>query len=103
MQRQKKKINSIIQDLSNNKIRERDLEKVKNQAISSIVFGEVQLLQRAMNLAYFALLGDAALVNQEENRIEAVTREDIIQNAKNILIEENSSTLYYHSKKEHED
>ena len=92
-------INSIIDDLTNNSIEDRDLEKVKNQAISSITFSEVQILQRAMNLAYFALLGDANMVNLEEDKIKSVTKDDIVENAKRILKEENSSTLYYYSKK----
>jgi predicted Zn-dependent peptidase len=96
-------VNEIINSLITDRIEEKDLEKVKNQAVSSIVFGEVQLLQRAMSLAYFALLGDAGMINQEESKIRSVAREDIIENAKNILREENSSTLYYHSKKDHED
>jgi predicted Zn-dependent peptidase len=73
----------------------RELEKVKNQALSSNSFGEVQLLNRAMNLAYFDLLGDANQVNQEESKIKAVTKDEIQEFARKILVEENSSTLYY--------
>ena len=74
-----------------------ELEKVKNQAISSLVFGEVQVLNRAMNLAYFALLGDADLANTENDKLQAVESEDILDQAQEILIENNSSTLYYHA------
>lgn len=74
-----------------------ELEKVKNQAISSLVFGEVQVLNRAMNLAYFALLGDANLANTENDKLQAVDSEDILEQAQEILIENNSSTLYYHA------
>ncbi|MEN8249000.1 MAG: pitrilysin family protein [Bacteroidota bacterium] len=88
-------LNNVISGLINNVVKERELEKVKNQAVSSLAFGEVQILNRAMNLAYFTLLGDTNMVNEEESKMKSVTGEDIINNAKKILREENSSTLYY--------
>ena len=81
----------------NSKVSVKELTKVTNQAISSISFGEVQVLNRAMNLAYSALLGDANLVNTERQQLEDVTAEEILVQAQDILIENNSSTLYYHS------
>ncbi len=74
-----------------------ELEKVKNQALSSHSFGEVQLLNRAMNLAYYDLLGNASLANEEEDNIKSVSEDDILWLGKSILKEENSSTLYYKS------
>lgn len=75
-----------------------ELEKVKNQALSSHSFGEVQLLNRAMNLAYYDLLGDAHEVNREEDKLKAVTADMIQHFARKLLVEENSSTLYYKAK-----
>jgi len=86
-------INKILDSAPTKK----ELEKVKNQAISSLVFGEVQVLNRAMNLAYFALLGDANLANAEAEKLQAVESQDIFAQAQEILIENNSSTLYYHA------
>jgi len=90
-------LNLIIDQIVNSEAGAKELTKVKNQAISSTSFGEVQVLNRAMNLAYSALLGDANIVNTELQQLESVTADDILGQAQDILIESNSSTLYYHS------
>lgn len=92
-----KGVNDIIENLLDKGIGERELEKVKNQAISSLSFGEVQVLNRAMNLAYYALLGDANMLNDEEEKLEQVSTEQILSQGKKLLVEENSSTMYYHA------
>ncbi len=77
-----------------------ELEKVKNQAISSVAFGEMELLNRAMHLAFAANLGDPNLANKEIEIVNAVTAESVIQAAKEILRPENCSTLYYKAENE---
>ncbi len=72
-----------------------ELEKVKNQAEVSLEFGEVEVINRAMNLAFAKLSGDANLVNEEGELIQRVTAADIQRVAGEILREENSSTMYY--------
>jgi zinc protease len=88
-------IGELITDLQENGLESRELEKVKNQALSSHSFGEVQVLNRAMNLAYYDLLGDANMANLEESKIKSVNIEEVQKSAELILREENSSTLYY--------
>ncbi|RZK48279.1 MAG: insulinase family protein [Pedobacter sp.] len=72
-----------------------ELEKVKNKSESIMVFSEMSLLDKAMNLAYYELLGDAALLNVEINKYLAVTANQIQLIAKNTFTKEQSSTLYY--------
>ena len=91
-------IEEIIDSMRKHGPDEKELEKVKNQALSSHAFGEVQLLNRAMNLAYYDLLGDVHEVNSEEDKIRTVQSNDIQEMANKILQEENSSTLYYKAK-----
>jgi zinc protease len=92
-----KGVSEVIDKILNSAPSSEELEKVKNQAISSLVFGEVQVLNRAMNLAYFALLGDANLANAEDENLQAVQTQDILDQAQELLVENNSSTLYYHA------
>jgi zinc protease len=92
-----KGLTAVIQRMINSGPAKEELEKVKNQALSSLAFGKVQVLNRAMNLAYFALLGDANMANTEEEKINEVTADDILTQAQQILKENNSSTLYYHA------
>ena len=70
---------------------------MKNHAEASIVFSEIELLNRAMNLAHSKLLGDANLINLETERVQAVTGQDILQQAQNILRRDNCATLIYHA------
>lgn len=77
---------------------EEELQKVKNQAEATLIFRETEILNRALNLAYAALLGDPELVNREVDKIQAVSVEDIRRAAQRVLRPENCSTLYYHAK-----
>ena len=72
-----------------------ELEKVKNKIESTMVFAEMAILEKAMNLAYFELLGDADGFNRETERYLAVTEADIQQEARRLFRSENSSTLIY--------
>jgi zinc protease len=90
-----KEMNEVIQSVITDGVGESELQKVKNQSASSIEFGEVEVINRAMNLAFASLSGDANLVNKEIENVESVTANDIQRVAKEILREENSSVMYY--------
>ena len=92
-------VKAILDDLIQKGPEEEELEKVKNQAYSTLEFGEVEVMNRAMNLAFARLSGDAGIVNEEGKQIESVTIEDVKRLSAEILREENSSVMYYHSKK----
>ncbi|QNN44920.1 M16 family metallopeptidase [Pedobacter roseus] len=72
-----------------------ELTKVKNKVESVLVFSEMSLLDKAMNLAYYELLGDAALLNQETEEFLKVTAEDIQRISNETFSQNSSSTLYY--------
>ena len=72
-----------------------ELTKVKNKIESTMVFSEMSLLDKAMNLAFFELLGDAERLNSETQKYLDVTAEQIQEQAQKIFRKENSSTLYY--------
>lgn len=92
-----REINKILEDVVRHGVTEEELEKVKNQAIATVEFGEVEVINRAMALAFAALSGNANLVNTEKEELSAVTVSDIHQAARVILREENSSVLFYRS------
>jgi zinc protease len=94
-----KEVNAIIQEVIENGVTETELEKVKNQAASTLEFGEVEVMNRAMNLAFAALSGDVDLVNKERAMVESVTIADIKRIAGSILKESNSSVMYYRAVK----
>ncbi|MER2998718.1 M16 family metallopeptidase [Pontibacter populi] len=92
-------IEKINQELMDTPVDEHELNKVKNQAETSLVFSEIELLNRAMNLAYGKLLGDANFVNTEGEKIQAITPQDIQRCAREILDPNNCSTLLYKAEK----
>lgn len=94
-----KYLDDVVNTLSSEGISDVELEKVKNQAISTLEFGEVEVLNRAMNLAFSALSGDADLVNKEMELVGGVSKQDVERLGKELLRDANSSVMYYRSKK----
>ena len=88
-------VDRVLNEVLHQGITEEELQKVKNQAEASLQFGEVEVLNRAMNLAFASLSGDADLVNKEAQLMEQISLDDINRVSSQILREENSSVLYY--------
>lgn len=76
-------------------ISELELEKVKNQMLTYMRFSDASLLNKSISLAYYELLGDAQLINQEADLYENISAEDIRTFARKFLNSHQSNTLYY--------
>ena len=61
-----------------------ELEKVKNRFESSVVLSNTSILNKAMNLSMYELLGDPDLVNREVESYRAVSREMVKGNCNKI-------------------
>jgi len=72
-----------------------ELEKVKNKVISTLIFSEVNYMNKALNLCMYELLGDAKQINEQADNYKKVSVEDIHNCAKNIFRPENCSTIHY--------
>lgn len=81
--------------LKNEQIPDEELTKVKNKVESVLVFSEMNLLDKAMNLAYNELLGDANLLNQEAENFLKVSKADLQRIAQTTFQPHLVSTLYY--------
>nr|WP_294793417.1 pitrilysin family protein [uncultured Mucilaginibacter sp.] len=86
-----------IEKLKNEEVPADELDKVKNKMESTMVFSEMSLLDKAMNLAYFELLGDAEDLNSETSKFLAVTAAQIKEQANKLFRKDNSSTLIYYA------
>ena len=75
-----------------------EVQKVINKTESLICFEDMSITNRAHSLAYYELLGDANLMNQELEKYQKVTPELIQQTAQQIFQDTNRNTLYYYSK-----
>jgi len=93
-------VDLILEEIMKNGATDAELQKAKNQALATLEFGEVEVINRAMNLAFAALSGDAELVNQEEERILEVTTADVHRMANRIFRESNASVMYYKAENE---
>lgn len=78
-------------------VEEKELQKVKNKTESLIAFEDMSLMNRANSLAFYTLLGNTAMINEELYKYQAVTSADIQQEANIIFDSRNSSTMYYYS------
>ena len=87
-----------IENLCLHGIEESELQKVKNRVEAIIEFSEMRVLDKAMNLAYYELLGDANLANSLVDRYAEVTVNEVLAAARQIFRPENCSTLHYIAK-----
>ena len=77
----------------------REIEKVKNKFEANTLFGELNVMNKAMNLGFYEMLGDLALINREVGLYRAVSDDDIRSFSSRTFRPENSSTLIYNTKK----
>ena len=77
-----------------------ELQKVKNKVEASHIFSTSNLMARTMNLAYYELLGDAGLINQQVDGYAACTPAHVQAVAARMFRHEKASVLHYLSAKE---
>lgn len=84
-----------LEQLKSELLKPAELEKLKNKVESTLIFSEVNVLNKAMNLAYYEHIGDANLINDQSERYQKVSVEDIQRVAQNIFRRDNCSELSY--------
>jgi len=84
-----------LEKLKDGSITDDELQKCKNKVESSITFSETDVLTKATNLAISELLGDANEINNEIEKYNKVTKDQLKTVAQSIFQNSNSSTLYY--------
>jgi predicted Zn-dependent peptidase len=74
---------------------DKELQKVKNKTESTILFEDMSVMSRAQSLAMYELLGDAQLMNDELEKYQSITANELLEESRKIFDENNSNTLYY--------
>jgi zinc protease len=74
-----------------------EMEKVKNKFEAASIHGNTSILNKALNLSYFELLGNPELINEETGLYRKTDRQSVIEAARKYLTATNCSTLYYKS------
>jgi predicted Zn-dependent peptidase len=97
MEAVEKAIEEELTILKNNKVSDEELQKVKNKTESMIAFEDISVMSRASSLAFYELLGNANLINEELSKYNEVSADEIQKWSRQVFTENNSSTLYYYS------
>ncbi len=84
---------NILSDLQHHKIEENELKRLMIKIRTAKEFQEQGLLNRAMNLCLFELLGDANGINEEALIYEKITSNDLLRISKQLLRKTNCSLL----------
>ncbi|OOG69563.1 pitrilysin family protein [Algoriphagus sp. A40] len=90
-----KALNEVIEEFLDSEISERELQKIKNQGEAMKTYESIQVLNRAMNLAYFAHLGNPDLYWREFEEKSKIEAPQINSWASQLLKEDQASVLYY--------
>lgn len=95
METAEKSVWEELRNIQTEMISEIELEKVKNQMMTYMRFSDASLLNKAISLAYYEMLGDAEMINREADEYENITAQDILTFAQQHLNLTQSNTLYY--------
>lgn len=76
-----------------------EVEKVKNKFEANTLFGEINVMNKAMNLGFYTLAGNVSLINREVDLYRAVTPEAVADFSRRTFRSENSSTLQYRARR----
>ncbi|WP_455585766.1 M16 family metallopeptidase [Bacteroides sp.] len=88
-----------LNTLQNEAVAAHELEKVKNKFESTQIFGNINYLNVATNLAWFELNGKAEDMEKEVERYRDVTAEQLQTVAQTAFNENNGVVLYYRAAK----
>lgn len=84
-----------LEELQQSLIGEQELEKVKNKFEATQIFGNINYLNVATNLAWYELTGQAEDIDLEVERYRSVTAEQLRTVARQTFRADNSTVLYY--------
>lgn len=88
-----------LRELQNGNISDYELEKVKNKFEANMLMGEINVMNKAMNLGFYSMTGRLELINEEAEIFRSITREEVAEFSRTIFTKANSSTLIYRSKR----
>ena len=94
-------IEEQLQAIATQPVDDLELQKVKNNVETTLLFSQYKSIDRAMRIAYFENLGDAAMANTETQLYDAVTPDRVMRVAQQAFQPQRSSTLYYLKNENH--
>jgi len=88
-----------LDKIKSENIGQKELEKQKMKFESTFLFSQVSILNKAMNLSFYELIGRAEDLNVEVEKYRDVNADQIHNVAQKIFKHNNTSTLFYLSNK----
>ncbi len=92
-------IREELDKLAASTVEVKELEKVKNRIESREAFTRSNILNKAIDLAYYEFMGDASMINGEIEKYRSRTPEELRNYAAKLFTENNCSVLCYLSSK----
>jgi predicted Zn-dependent peptidase len=84
-------LNKVVQET----VTPAELDKARNRYESHQLMSYLSVANKAFNLAFHELLGDAGGINAEKEKYMSVTAEDIMESAARTFTEANCSVIHY--------
>ncbi len=88
-------LTALLRQLHEEPVPAAELQKTKNKIRTLLYYADLQVQDKAMNLAIFELLDKAERYDWEESLYEGVTAEQIMEISGKLFTDNNCSTLYY--------
>ncbi len=82
-----------LEKVKKEEISEEEMQKLLNKFLTAKAFEEQNILNRAMNLCYYKMLGDTNRINEETELYKKVTSKDILDVANDVLQKTKCSLL----------
>jgi len=98
LEKAEKELWKEIEKIKEEEVDAYELQKVKNKVESTMVFGEVSVLNKAMSLAFYEAISQAEDLNVEVDKYRKVESRQLQRIARQIFTKDNANTLLYHSK-----
>lgn len=91
-------LDEVVGEFIERGVSEQELEKVKNQGEAMKTYESIQLINRVMNLAFYANLGHPDLYWKEYETKSEISAEEVNTWARQLIRENQASVLYYQPK-----
>lgn len=86
--------------LCNEPAADEELQKVRNKFEANMLYGELNVMNKALNLSYYSMLGNLALINGELEMYRQVDAARVRETACRLFRRDESSTLVIYGKDE---
>jgi zinc protease len=90
-------VNEIIEGLFKKLPSPSEMEKIRNKFESACIYGNTNILNKALNLSFNELLGNPEMINLEVELYRKVSREMVVEAAHKYFDKGNCSTVCYKS------